>query len=161
MGRILRWVGVALLALGIAFLALVLTARVHDGPFGPIPGGPLEAGVLVEAPVEDWGFAAGIEEIELEVHPVSPRSLKVWCLVHEGALYVPAAQPERKRWPGQVTAEPRVRVRIEGKLYERLAVPVADPAQADALTAALAEKYGVDTAGGYHGSVAFFRMDPR
>ena len=56
-------------------------------------------------------------------------------------------------------AYPRVRVRIQGKLYDRRALRIADPALAEALTGTLVEKYGVDIGEGYYSSVAFFRID--
>ena len=158
MRRGLRWLGIAALALVVALLAVAFAVRYHDGPLGPIPGGPLRAGELVAGPVDDWTFAAQIEEIELEVDPASPRSITVWCLVHGGRLYIPAAQGERKRWPGQVAADPRVRARIDGKRYDLGAVRIIEPVLAEALTAALVEKYGVDASEGYYSSVAFFRL---
>lgn len=161
MSGVLRWLAMTFGLLVVAILGVAFAARYHDGPLGPIPGGPLRAGELVADSIDDWTFAADIQEIELEVNPESPRSITVWCLVHEGQLYIPAAQAERKRWPGQVVADARLRVRIDRKLYNRRATRITDPALAEVLTAALVEKYGVEAGEGYYASLAFFHMDSR
>ena len=157
--RLLAWLGLALLLFSGVAISFFVYALLHDGPFGPIPGGPLESGSLREA--RGWSFAAGFREIVLEVRPSAPRSLTVWCLVHGGELYVPAAQPGRKQWTRQVEEDGRVRVRIEDALYERRAVRVDDAALRATLTAVLAGKYAVDVEEGYYSELAFFRLDPR
>ena len=115
---VLRWllrivVGVVALA-ALAFFA----ARLHDGPLGPIPGGPLVAGVEVTEPVSDWSFAQDVAEIELQLASQG-RSRTTWIVVHEGQAYVPCSLgfPPGKTWHHDALADGRATLRIEGKRY--------------------------------------------
>lgn len=65
-------------------------------------------------PRPDWLQAAGGKYAELEVFPERPRSLETLYIVDDGALYVAANTPTRKRWPGEVREDGRVRVRVGG-----------------------------------------------
>jgi hypothetical protein len=150
-----------LLAVGVPLLGLVhllALARFADGPFGPVPGGPLEGPVAGEQR-PDWSHAADGRYVELEIRPERPRSLETLVLVHEGDLYVAANLPERKRWPAEVRADPRVRVRVEERVHPRRARWIADPRRRDELLGAMNRKYGFDVSLG--GPIWFFRLDPR
>ncbi len=143
--RIVRWLGIALVAVVAALIGTVLIAqRVSDGPMGPISGGPLRTGTLVSDPGVDWAFAAG-QPIELQlVEPLGSRITGV--IVHEGKLFVPCdlgfmwrRVPDTrmrwvlsliyrvKRWHEDALRDGRVVLRIAGKRYERQAVRVTDP----------------------------------
>ncbi len=150
--RILRWLGIALVALVAVFVAVLvgtgIVARFSDGPIGPFPGGPLRTGSLVSEPDVDWSFVdwesrpGRIVELQL-VEP--PRSRTTGILVHEGQLYVSAdlgfiwrrlPGPGRgplfviwvfKQWHEEALRDGRVVLRIDGKRYERQAVRVTDP----------------------------------
>ena len=80
-------------------------------------------------------------------------------LVHGDALYVAANMPSGKRWPGEVRADPRVRIRVGGPVYERRAHWIEEPARARELLAAMNAKYGFDVS--LDGEIWFFRLDPR
>jgi len=120
-------VGLAVIAALIVVLAVV--ARFSDGPIGPFPGGKL-SGVRVAEPVRDWApILDGASHVEIEVNPASPRSLTTSYIVRDGVLYVPSMLAARKTWPKEVLADDRVVLRVGGKLYERRAVRVTDPAE--------------------------------
>ena len=155
--RILRWLGLALALFGLTLGLLIGLSSFYDGPLGPIPGGPLSGAVLNEPP--DWSFFAALDSLELQVNPAKPRSLTVWLLVVDGQLYVPSGFAPVKRWPSQAVDDGRVVLRIGGKLYERRAVRVTDPAERRAAHAALVEKYSVPEAD--DPDTWIFRMDPR
>jgi hypothetical protein len=161
--RLLRWVGRILLALVALGVALAGGARFHDGPLGPFPGGPLEAGELVREAVVDWRFAADVPEIELQlVDP--PRSRTTWVLVREDQLFVGCAWPGSflKQWPEQALRDGRVVLRIAGKRYERQAVRVTDPEVHAELSVIGARKYGYEApAEPDLDGIWYFRMDPR
>ena len=147
--RILRWLGIALVVLVAATVAVPVGigvfARFSDGPIGPIPGGPLHTGTLMPEPEVGWSLARGLfGEIEFQlVEP--PRSRIVGAFVHEGQLYVPCdlgfiarRAPEHplvlrwlfvtlKRWHEDALRDGRAVLRIDGKRYERQAVRVTDP----------------------------------
>jgi hypothetical protein len=151
-------VGVAVLAAAVA----LLLARRADGPWGPLPGGPFR-GVASPCPVSGWERFAGIRESDLETRPEAPRSVKTWNVVHEDRFYVPADfLTPGKRWPRDVVGDGRVRLRIEGDVFECRAVRVSDATTVEALRAAAARKYGIgedDLAA--RTEVWWFRLEPR
>jgi hypothetical protein len=133
-----------------------------DGPLGPIPGGAL-AGPETPCPSDGFGFALAAREIQLEVRPDAPRSLTTWAVVDGDALHIPADffNPG-KRWPQQVDAEPRVRVRIEDRIYACAAHRVRDEPTIARLRAAAAAKYDVDPEGwASRQEVWWYRIGPR
>ncbi len=162
--RILRWLGIALVALVAVFVAVLVgtgvVARFSDGPIGPFPGGPLRTGSLVSEPDVDWSFVdwesrpGRIIELQL-VEP--PKSRTTGILVYEGQLYVSAdlgflwrrvPGPVRgvlfviflfKRWHEEALRDGRVVLRIDGKRYERQAVRVTDPEVFAALSSRVQE----------------------
>ncbi len=187
--RILRWLGIALVALVAVLVAALIgigvVARFSDGPIGPFPGGPLRTGTLVSAPEVDWSFADG-REIELQlVEP--PGSRTTGIMVHEAQLYVPCdlgfmwgrfSGRTRwvlhliyvfKRWHEDALLDGRVVLRIAGKRYERLAVRVSDPELLATLRSQLeemaAEWVSPDPLGDAPTDgprdIWFFRIDPR
>ena len=142
----LRW----LLRLIVGLLALVallfVGARFHDGPLGPIPGGPLAAGAEVSVPVADWSFAEDIAEIELQLLSET-RSRTTWILVHEGQAYVPCSLgfPPGKSWHKQALVDGRATLRIEGRRYPVALTRLDDAAvqQLESVVRAeVARKYG-------------------
>ncbi len=162
--RILRWLGIALVALVAVFVAVLVgtgvVARFSDGPIGPFPGGPLRTGSLVSEPDVDWSFVdwesrpGRIIELQL-VEP--PKSRTTGILVYEGQLYVSAdlgflwrrvPGPVRgvlfviflfKRWHEEALRDGRVVLRIDGERYERQAVRVTDPELFAALSSLVQE----------------------
>ena len=154
------------MALLVAALALVVFARRHDGPLGPLPGGALQAGTIVPPP-DDWSPFADVATLELETRPDSPWSVTTWFVVQEGKLYASAdfLNPG-KRWPHFVLEDPRVRVRLdEGShllRFECRAVRVDEPSTIASLRETFARKYHLAADGlAARTQVWFFRLDPR
>ncbi len=142
-------------------LALHLARRL-DGPLGPIPGGAFRSGTPVGEVAPDWSFARDLREIEIEMDPASPRSVRTWFVVQDGE---PVASADflnpAKRWPYDVLRDPRVRLRLGGRIFERRALRVQDPAAIARLRAAFARKYALAPDGlAARTEVWFFRMDP-
>jgi hypothetical protein len=139
---VLRWV-----IRIVAFVALVVAlafvgARFHDGPFGPIPGGPLASGEIVTRPVDDWSFATDVPEIELQL-AAQTRSRTTWIVVHEGRAYVPASTqfPPGKTWHRTALEDGRATLRIAGKRYPVTLAKLEDPARVAAVRAVGLKKY--------------------
>lgn len=102
----------------------------------------------------DWSLYEGPKKIWVETrtwyglrHSVTTTSFAV-----DGALYVPCRDCETKRWPRNVVRDPRVRLKIDGRLYERTAVRISEEAERARLLLRLA--------GEPRPNVAVFRMDP-
>ena len=180
--------------LGIALVAIVaipfvgwIALRFADGPRGPLPGGALRNGELVDDPDVDWEAVFGdqpVGEIELQlVEPAGSRT--VGAFLHDGDLYVPCdlgfiwrRVPNDtmrrvlhviwlfKRWHEDALVDGRVVVRVGGKRFERQAVRITDPA-----ALATFREHVSKAASEYMGGLLpietdpediwFFRLDPR
>ncbi|MFN8599534.1 MAG: hypothetical protein U0842_03645 [Candidatus Binatia bacterium] len=160
--RVARWT-LVLLALALAAtVALRFVARLSGGPLGIVPGGRLD-GPLAGNQSPDWSFTDRVRTIQVEVDPEDPLSVTTWVFTLDGDLYVAADffNPF-KQWPRRALVDPRVRLRIDGSIYERLAVRVTDPATIERLRRAIAVKYDIADGGlASKIDVWFFRMDPR
>lgn len=156
-----RWrLASALCALaGGAGLALLLVPR--DGPWGPIPGGRLE-GEDEPCPGDARPFAS-VREVELELAPEAPRSVRIWSVVVDDRLFVPGDfLTPIKRWPQQVVDDPRVRIRIDGRIYRCRARRVGDPDEIAALRREAARKYRLEAEGwAARSEVWWFELEPR
>jgi hypothetical protein len=120
---------------------LVALALGCGGPFLAIPGGRLE-GPVVNEPVTDWSFADD-PFLELETRPEDPYSVQLNYFVRDGRLYVDPA--EGRRWLDHIRSDPRVRVRIGGRVYPLTAVLVVRP----------------DELAGFDADRIVYRLDPR
>ena len=139
---VLRWV-IRLVAVLAVLVGLVFVgARLHDGPFGPIPGGALAGGALVAAPVADWSFAKDVVEIELQLVSQS-TSRTTWIVVHDGKAYVPAATdfPPGKTWHRAALADGRAILRIAGTRYPVTLTKLDDTATLAAVRDVAFKKY--------------------
>lgn len=135
------------------------------GPLGPIPGGRLR-GTVVEPPPSEWSQVASVRTAQLETRPEDPHSINIWTGVVDGQLYVTSSlirgpdDPTERDWVRHVLADPRVRVRVDGRVYELNAVRVEDSALVERVRAAMIEKYDVEPDA--HSSAAWvFRLVPR
>lgn len=133
-----RWPCLALLA------ALLLTGC--GGPVGPIHGGRL-SGPVARLPADLSAFEAA-QTVQLETDPASPYSVNTWIDVLDGRIYLASSlihgtdEPSQRRWVQNVMRDPRVRLRVDGTVYELRAVRVEDIGEREAARAALLAKYG-------------------
>ncbi len=146
--------------LALSFAALSIAAAC-DGPVGPLPGGALR-GEAKPCP-GDFGAFANEREVELEVAPERPRSVRIWNVVQGERLYVSGDfLTPGKRWPHQVAADPRVRIRIAGQLFRCLATRVVDASLIEALRREAARKYQIEPDGwAARSEVWWFEIAPR
>lgn len=123
--------------------AVALLALVACEPQERRPGLWLR-GELVEEAVTDWSFANEHPTILLETRPWYGirHSVTVACAAHDGVLYTGALRPESKRWVGYVARDPRVRVKIGERIYDRTIVRVTDADEIETAYRAYAAKYG-------------------
>jgi deazaflavin-dependent oxidoreductase (nitroreductase family) len=143
----------------LAFAGLAL-ATLACGPMGPIAGGKLD-GELVTAPVSDWSFSDASDTVALETKPDDPYSVNVWAVADGPRLYVASGGGAGTAWAENLHADPRVRVRIDGKLYELSAVEVTDDAEKQASLALYKKKYDYEPEPEDAGKAILFRLDPR
>jgi len=143
-------------------LALVALVGALCGcePMGPIPGGRL-SGEVVATPVDDWTFATAIETLQLETRPDDPYSVNVWFVSQGSRLWVASVGGDVSGWGEKMGADPRVRLRIDGKLYERKAARVTEQAEIDEVIVLYKTKYDYERDPKEDGQAVLFRMDPR
>jgi hypothetical protein len=131
------------------------------------------SGEVVQEPVEDWSFTDDAQEIFVETRTWYgiPHSVTTVCASDGASLYVPSVYfdggefPDARFWNRNVVRDPRVRLQIGERIFERRAVVVDDAAERDAALAAFARKYPfwqelAAKPEGERPQVYFFRMDP-
>jgi hypothetical protein len=112
-------------------LLFVLLLGMGCGPLGPFSGGRL-SGDEGSWPA-DWNRIADVTQIQLETGPKDPYSVNLWFVVVDDEPYLATSllmgteAPEEREWVRNVTADPRVRIRIEGTLYQARLETVTDP----------------------------------
>jgi len=116
---------------------LLLLALGCSGPFAVFPGGEL-SGPVEPAPAS-FAFARDAGTVQLETRPEEPYSVNIACAVVGDALYVNAGD-NKARWVENLEADPRVRMRIEGRVYELRAERVVDETEMKAFAGAWLEK---------------------
>ncbi len=107
-------------ALVLASLVLLLGC---GGPFTFFPGGALD-GPVKPVP-ESFAFARDEGTIQLETGPGDPYSVNINIAVVGETPYV-SAGANKARWVENIEADPDVRLRIEGDVYEMRAHRVTD-----------------------------------
>ena len=128
------------------------------GPTLLIPGGELTG--PVEASPENWTFSDEVSTIQLETRPADPYSVNIWAVGIGDRLYVHAGA-NRSRWVENILADPRVRVRVAGKLYPLTAVRVEDPAEFATFADAYKKKYGTRPRNENVAEVYLYRLGAR
>ncbi len=122
-------------------IAPCVLALLGTGPCGPVPGGRLD-GPVAQAPVADWAWSNAFERCQLEVSlQGEPHSLLASCYADGPELWVGSVASGYKRWVEAVAREPRVRVRIAGRVFELRARRVEEPAERLRAGRARARKY--------------------
>ena len=128
------------------------------GPILLIPGGALSGGVA-ETP-SDWDFTRDISTIQLESRPADPYSVNIWATGIGESLYLHAGA-NRANWVEHIEADPRVRVQIDGQIYELQATRVEDPAEFERFAEAYFVKYGTRPRNENVAEVYVMRLDAR
>lgn len=108
------------LVLLVALLALSLAC---NGPTFTFPGGALN-GTPADAP-PDWSAIGPYGMAQLETRPDDPYSVNLVFTVVDRSLYVNAGDTETQ-WVRNISANPDVRLRIEGTLYDLRAERIED-----------------------------------
>ncbi len=104
------------------------------------PGTAL-SGALVSNPNPDWGFVRDRQQIYVQTNTWYgiPHSVTTIAFVADGELYVPCGWCDTKRWPKNVVADPQVVLKIDGRLFPRIAVRIDDAATRERVFAVLTE----------------------
>ncbi len=106
-------------------------------PFIVIPGGSLTGDVA--ATPDSWATVP--ETVQLETRPDHPYSVNIWAVADEGNLYVAT---RKAKWISFIVADARVKLRIDGNVYELLAEEVQDARELGQVAMAYSKKYDID-----------------
>ncbi len=140
----------------IAMSSLFLVAGC--GPFLLLPGGKLE-GTTAPGP-SDWAFTDHVKTVQLETLPEDPYSVNIWVVGIEFLLYVHAGA-NRSRWVENIEANPEVRIRVEGRLYELRASRVEGQDEFARFSNAYEKKYGLRPRNESVKEAYLFRLEAR
>jgi len=134
---------------GLSLLLLLLVALVSLRTFGFEPQdrrpGLWLVGDLVTEPVSDWTFTDQFGEIFVQTNTRYgiPHSITTYCVEYNGDFYLFSAYytggvfPDTRGWNRNVMRDPRVRLKIGGRLYDRTLSHVTD----EATTAPVIQKF--------------------
>ena len=93
------------------------------GPIAVFPGGSL-SGEVRPAP-SDWAFAGDYGTVQLETRPGEPYSVNIGFTILNDRLYINAGDSETQ-WVKNISANPLVRLRMTGLIYNLRAERVTD-----------------------------------
>jgi hypothetical protein len=126
-----------------ALLLFVLYARVAGFDPGPTRPGMWLTGELVTDPVADWSFAEKLQPTAIQSRqhflPALAHSVRTTRFHFKGRLYFGSGYPagvklpDGRLWNRNVLADPRVRIRLGTKLFDKKVVYVTDPIERDEL----------------------------
>jgi len=123
----------------LALASFLLFVPACSGPFLLLPGGELEGEV---SPVPaDWSFTDEISTIQIEANPSDPYSVNIWATAAGEALYLHAGA-NRATWVEYLETDPRLRIKVEDRLYELAATRVTDAGEFAAFADRYETKYG-------------------
>ncbi len=80
--------------------------------------------------------------VQIETRPEDPYSVNIWITASEGALYLHAGA-NRATWVEHLEADPRIRVRVEDRIFELASVRVTSEDEYSTFANAYETKYGV------------------
>jgi hypothetical protein len=124
----------------VILLCLLLGAIGCSRPWLLLPGGALDG---ESAPVpDDWAFSDAVSTIQIETRPEDPYSVNIWVVSLDDALYLHAGA-NRATWIEHLEADPRLRARIDGRLFDLRATRVVSPEEFARFADAYDTKYGV------------------
>lgn len=98
-------------------------------------------GEVVTTPVADWSFTDQIPQIKIQTQTpyLLPHSVTIWCAVYNGNLYVTSYRG--RQWVEDIIREPRVRLKIADRVFDRTLSVIEDPAEKAAVLQAKGKKY--------------------
>ncbi len=114
------------------------------------------SGELAAEQNPDWSFLRGRNKIYVQMNTwyFLPHSITTTSWSRDGQLFVPCGRCATKNWPNHVARDNRIRLKVRGKLYDRIATRLLDDAD---IRAAMNTADGEPLPNG----VWVYRMDPR
>jgi hypothetical protein len=98
---------------------LTLFSLLACDPVVMIPGGRL-SGETKSVPA-DWSFSDEVETVQLETRPAKPYSVNIWGVASGEDFFIASGKAENA-WAAHIAEDDRVRLRIDGTIYEMRAL---------------------------------------
>jgi hypothetical protein len=94
----------------------------------------------------DLARIADAEEIEIETRSAEGGTHRtiIWPVVRNDSVLVRSVRGRTARWYREALADPAVAIHLDGQRLPATAVPAASPADVEACSAGLREKYARD-----------------
>ena len=139
-------------------LLSVLALLLACDPTIVIPGGAL-SGETKPVPAS-WTFSDAVDTVQLETRPEEPYSVNVWGVAVGSDFYVASGRKDNA-WARHIAADDRVRLRIEGDVYEMRAVRDDSPEARERFLARAKEKYDFEPDPDDAAEAVLFRLEAR
>ena len=141
-------------------LALVLSlfSLLACDPLVMIPGGRL-SGDTKPVPAS-WAFTDAVETVQLETRPGDPYSVNIWGVAAGDDFYVASGKSDNT-WAQAIAADDRVRLRVDGSIYELRAVRDDTTEGRDRFLAAAQAKYDFEPEPDQAADAVLFRLVAR
>ena len=111
------------MSIRLVLLSILFALVACNGPTGLLPGGELD-GDTQPAPAA-WSSLDEYGTAQLETRPEDPYSVNIAYTVLDGRVYINAGDTETE-WVKNIAADPNVRLRIDGAIYDLRADRVMD-----------------------------------
>lgn len=168
MGGVLRFLVGLVVVLAALVGAVLLVARLSDGPLGPVAGGPFKSGENYAGAEPDWEFLTDRDTVEFQLLDPA-RSRTTWILVRDGRIFIPCGYMNTdwgklwKQWPVEAERDGRALLRVDGVLYPRQLERITSGPLVEPLAADIARKYHVPATAEAvtSGSLWLFELTPR
>lgn len=139
--------------IGVALILVVAGALVSLRVLGLNPSdqrpGLWLTGELAAEAVSDWSFTEDHQEIFVQTRTRygMPHSVTTYCTLYDGDLYLFSAYyqggvfPDDRGWNRNVMRDPRVRLKIGGRLFDQTVAHVTDSDTRQAVHTSFEAKY--------------------
>jgi hypothetical protein len=139
-------------------LVLSLFSLLACDPLVMIPGGRL-SGDVTPVPAS-WAFTDAVETVQLETRPEDPYSVNIWGVAAGDDFFVASGSSENT-WARAIAADDRVRLRVDGSIFELRAVRDDTTEGRDRFLAAAKAKYDFEPEGDQAADAVLFRLVAR
>ena len=139
-------------------VVLVLFGLLACDPVVMIPGGALSG--EVQAVPASWAFSDEVDTVQLETRPDDPYSVNIWGVAVGEDLYVASGKADNA-WARYIAEDDRVRLRINGTIYEMRAERDDSPEGRERFLTAAKAKYDFEPDPEQTSEAILFRLVPR
>ncbi len=125
---VLRWIFYIVALFAVLIGGLYLYAPYNNGPLEIFPGGEMSGPAGTET---DWEFTKAYGQLDLEVRPNEPYSVRVNFIYKDGNIYIDPATD--RLWYPMLQENQNVRIRFDEDIYSVKAVLVTDEAEKEGM----------------------------